>query len=353
MKKFRFGILAAVLLALCLNSSCGVDSGREKGALLDETAGVGRYGVPEPVGKETGDRPSDPSETDSTDRETDKPIGQTELSWRIENGKYVYTFPERDDSGLSRLSEMETFSRARFADQPNDWYPGKTSRDEATGEVTYVWDRSGETLEILKKYGAIYRGDETRKVVYLTFDNGYENGTTEKILDVLKEKNVPAAFFVRRHYIETAPHLVRRMLDEGHIVGNHCVTHGDMTAVSAETFIKEVEGVEIAYYAAFPDAPSMIYFRPPSGNCNEWLLKLADMMGYTTVMWSWAYGDYDVNNQMSVDAAMAKVKEGLHNGCVYLLHPESTTNAAMLGEMIDWIRGEGYEFLPLPAIEIN
>jgi len=238
-----------------------------------------------------------------------------------------------------------------FDDQPNDWYIGKTTRDAATGEVTYVWDRSAATLATLEKYGAVYRGDEERKVVYLTFDSGYEYGTTAAILDVLKEKNVPAAFFINGWYLESAPHMVKRMLDEGHIVGNHCVNHYDMTAVSVETFVKEVQGLEDYFYTSFPDAKPMIYFRPPSGNCNEWVLRFADLMGYTTVMWSWAYFDYDVNNQPSVSDALQKVKDGLHNGCVYLLHTESQTNADMLGDMIDWVRSQGYEFLPLADIK--
>ncbi len=359
MKKIPFGIFLMLLAAVL--SSCGDESA----ARVDETAGAGRYEVPETMESEKGDipvnptetddKPADPSETTDDDpAETDGRTTQspaTEISWRIENGKYVYTFPERDDSGLANVAEMETFTRARFDDQPNDWFIGKTLRDEATGEVTYVWDRSQQTLDAIAKYGAVYRGDEERKVVYLTFDCGYEYGTTAEILDVLKEKNVPATFFVNGWYVESAPHMVRRMLDDGHIIGNHCDNHEDMTTVSVDTFIKEVQGLEDIYYATFPDAPPMLYFRPPSGNCSEWVLKFADMMGYTTVMWSWAYYDFDVNNQMSVSNAMAKVKAGLHNGCVYLLHTESTTNAAMLGEMIDWIRGEGYEFLPLADID--
>lgn len=351
MKKRRYGLILAVLITLC-GVSCG-----EEAAKVDESAGVGRYEIPETMAPENGDRPISPTETLESG-ETKGPENQPrpstgELSWKVENGKYVYTFPERDDSGLANVWEMEAFSRAMFDDQPNDWFFGRTTRDQTTGEVTYVWDRYQSTLDVLKKYGAIYRGDETKKVVYLTFDNGYEYGTTAQILDVLKEKNVPATFFVNGHYVESAPHMIRRMLDEGHIIGNHCVNHYPLTTVSAETFVQEVQGLEDIYYATFPDAPPMVYFRPPSGNSNEWVLKLADMMGYTTVMWSWAYGDYDTNNQLPVSEALAKVKEGLHNGCVYLLHPESTTNAAMLGDMIDWIRSQGYEFLPLPAIETN
>lgn len=357
MKKQKYSILLALLLALCLNS-CQ----KEKPAEIADTGGVGRYDPIETLKNETGDTPAQPTETDTpneTPNETQAPAETTapsavgELSWEFKNGKYTYTFPPRDASGLANIAEMETFSRAMFEDQPNDWFFGRTTRNEATGEVTYVWDRYKSTLDTLKKYNGIYRGDETQKVVYLTFDNGYENGTTAQILDTLKEKNVPATFFVNGHYVESAPHLIRRMLDEGHIIGNHCVNHYDLTEVSADTFVKEVQGLEDIYYATFPDAPSMIYFRPPSGNSNEWVLKLADMMGYTTVMWSWAYGDYDTNNQPPVSEALQKVKDGLHNGCVYLLHPESTTNTAMLGEMIDWIRSQGYEFLPLPAIETN
>ena len=207
------------------------------------------------------------------------------------------------------------------------------------------------TPDFLKNYGACFVGDTTQKVIYLTFDAGYENGCTTQILDVLKKHNVPAAFFLVGNYMQTNPDLVKRMADEGHIVGNHCVNHYDMTAVSVETFVKEVQGLEDYFYTSFPDAKPMLYFRPPSGNCNEWVLKFADLMGYTTVMWSWAYFDYDVNNQPSVSDALQKVKDGLHNGCVYLLHTESQTNADMLGDMIDWVRSQGYEFLPLADIK--
>ncbi len=336
MKKMRYAAL--LLLAAVLAGACA----KEKPITLGETAGVGRFHQSESGVPETGGA----SETEEPPVNT-----ATLISWRKENGKYVYTFPNRDDSGLANVNEMNSFSRERFDDQPDDWYIGKTSRNAVTGEVTVEWDRSEATLATLEKYGAIYRGDETRKVVYLTFDAGYEYGTTSKILDVLKEKEVPATFFVNGYYVESASHLIQRMLDEGHIVGNHAVNHPDLTKVDVDTFLKEVQGLEDLYYATFPDAPPMLYFRPPSGDCNEWVLKFADMMGYTTVMWSWAYYDYDVNNQPSVSSALERVMSGLHNGCVYLLHPESQTNADMLGQMIDQIRAAGYEFLPLADIQ--
>jgi len=272
--------------------------------------------------------------------------------WSLANGKYVYHFPERDDSGLSDLSGLSALQYGRFDDAAadnNDWYFAPTVRNAATGEVTLSWgkDRSASTLAAIEKYGAIYRGDESRKAVYITFDCGYETGTMATILDTLKAKNAPATFFVNGHYVESAQDMIRRMIDEGHILANHCVNHYDLTGVDSDTFIKEVQGLEDIFYTYFPDADPMIYFRPPSGAANEWVLSLADKMGYTTVMWSWAHRDYVDDDQPGISETIEKIKTGLHNGCVYLLHPESTTNTAILGEMIDWIRSQGYEILPL------
>ena len=144
-----------------------------------------------------------------------------------------------------------------------------------------------------------------------------------------------------------------RMIDEGHILGNHTVNHKNMTQVSKETFVDELEGVEDLIKEKFPDAEPLHYWRPPMGACNEWVLKLADKMDYHTVMWSWAYYDYDVNNQPDPADALAKAKNGLHPGVVYLFHTESTTNAAILGDLIDWIRAQGYEILPLCDINVG
>ena len=134
---------------------------------------------------------------------------------------------------------------------------------------------------------------------------------------------------------------------------HHCVNHYDLTTVDSDTFIAEVQGLEDIFYTYFPDADPMLYFRPPSGAANEWVLNLADKMGYTTVLWSWAHRDFVDDDQPGHAETIQKIKQGLHNGCVYLLHPESTTNTAILGEMIDWIRSQGYEFLPLCDIETD
>lgn len=337
MKKFN-RILLLVLAALALNS-CG-----NGGKAAKPAEGVERRNSSE---RDSTNIVSTNGGATSSGGQTD---GANAISWKKNENGYTYVFPKRDDAGLAQIDEMYSFSSAMFEDQADDWFFGKTVRDAATGEVEVVWERAQSTLDALEKYGAIYRGDETRKVVYLTFDAGYEYGTTSKILDILKEKQAPATFFVNGYYVKSASDMIERMLAEGHIIGNHAVNHYDLTTVDVDTFLTELQGLEDLYYEKFPDAPPMIYFRPPSGNCNEWVLKLADLMGYTTVLWSWAYLDYDTENQPDVGATLEKVKEGLHNGCVYLFHPESQTNVDMLGELIDYIRGEGFEILPLADI---
>ncbi|MBR2720133.1 MAG: polysaccharide deacetylase family protein [Lentisphaeria bacterium] len=308
------------------------------------------------VGRETAETETAVSGESLSGVTAETPSADTGALWTFADGTYDYHFPERDDSGLNDLSGLDALRYIPFDDANpgnNDWYFGPTVRDPATGAVTFSWgkDRSDATLAALEKYGVIYRGDETEKAVYLTFDCGYETGTTASILDTLKAKKVPATFFVNGHYVESAQDMIRRMIDEGHILAIHCVNHYDLTTVDAETFIREVQGLEDIFYTYFPDADPMIYFRPPSGAANEWVLDLADRMGYTTVMWSWAHRDYVDDDQPGHAETIEKIKTGLHNGCVYLLHPESTTNTAILGDMIDWIRSQGYEFYPLCAIE--
>ena len=262
-------------------------------------------------------------------------------------------------SGMATLLEADGIPKERFADsnQPPDkdnWFPGRVSYDEAAGTVTYDWaaegstaDRAKSTLDALAKYGAIYRGDESRKVIYLTFDCGYETGVTGQILDALRGKKAPGTFFITGTYVEKNAELVGRMLDEGHLVGNHTYHHYDMTSLSAAEVVGEMQSCEDAFKAAFPDAPDMLYFRPPEGSVNEWLLAGEAKLGYRTVMWSFAYDDWKEDAQPSLEEGLAAAKNGLHPGAVYLLHAESATNAAMLPAFIDWVRAQGYEILPL------
>ncbi len=277
------------------------------------------------------------------------------IAWWIENGTYRYAIPEQNTSGMATLEEMYSFPTVRFEDanKPPDkdnWFMGQATYDESTGEVTYGWDRWESTKATFRKYGAIYRGDETRKVCYLTFDCGYEYGATAQILNALRDKGAPGTFFLTGPYVRTQYDLVRRMLDEGHVVGNHTNNHLDMTSLSVDEAIEEMRQVERDYKSIFPDAPDMLFFRPPSGAVNEWLLRLEAKMGYRTVLWSYAYYDYDVYNQWDYYDALNTLKEHLHPGCVYLLHAESSTNAEILPEFIDWIRAQGYEIEPLCGI---
>ena len=364
MRRIRCAVLIALsafLLASC-SSNTAPHSNVGKGVGRDPELVESNH-IVEPQDSDSGDTQDTRDSQDTRDTEDTQDTRDTEdtgntgkagageISWSIVDGKYVYDIGPRDESGLATLDEMYSVSTANYDDQPEDWYFGKTTYDETTGTVTYVWERSAAALESMQKYGGIYRGDETRKVIYLTFDCGYEYGSTTKILDVLKEKNVPSIFFVTGHYVKTEDELIRRMLDEGHLVGNHTVNHYKMSKLTLEQFMDELNGLEALFKEKFPDAPPMRYFRPPSGNCNEWTFRLADKMGYKTVMWSFAYYDYDTENQPPVDEALAKLKTALHPGAVYLLHAESETNVAILRDFIDWARQQGYEFLPICDIK--
>ena len=275
--------------------------------------------------------------------------------WWVENGVYKYDSPARNNAGEATLSEMYSFPTTRFEDanKPPDkdnWFPGQATYDESTGETIYGWDRWNSTKETLAKYGAIYRGDETRKVCYLTFDCGYEYGATAKILDALRDKQAPGAFMLTGPYVRTEHDLIERMLNEGHIVGNHSESHSDMTLLTVDEVVSEMRTVEEDFKAQFPDAPDMIYFRPPNGAVNEWLLRIEAKLGYRTMVWSYTYKDYIVHEQWAYDDALNILKQHLHPGCVYLLHAESSTNAEILPEFIDWIRSQGYEIEPICGI---
>lgn len=176
--------------------------------------------------------------------------------------------------------------------------------------------------------------------LYLTFDEGYENGYTSTILDVLKEKNVKAVFFVTLSYCKKNPNLVRRMIDEGHAVGNHSVSHLSMPTLSVETMIDEV--MVLHDYVLENFDYEMHLFRPPMGEYSKQSLAVLQYLGYKTVEWSFAYADYDTANQMDPDKAYAKVVGAAHGGGIFLLHAVSKTNTEILGDVIDEFQRQGY-----------
>ena len=196
----------------------------------------------------------------------------------------------------------------------------------------------------LRQYQAAYIGNTSEKVLYLTFDAGYENGCTAKILDTLKEKQVPAAFFLVGNYIQRSPDLVRRMVAEGHTVGNHTMHHYDMSRLSDKAaFSKELTDLEALYQETVgQELPK--YYRPPQGIYSEENLKMAQELGYQTVFWSLAYVDWNNDAQPTRETAFAKLLPRTHNGAVVLLHSTSKTNAEILGELIDKWKEAGYRF---------
>ena len=196
----------------------------------------------------------------------------------------------------------------------------------------------------LARYDAAYIGNTDEKVLYLTFDAGYENGCTAQILDVLKANDVPAAFFLVGNYIEKNPDLVRRMVQEGHTVGNHTMHHYDMSKLSDKAaFSKELTGLEELYKQTV-GAEMPKYYRPPQGIYSEENLKMAQELGYKTVFWSLAYVDWNNDSQPTAEQAFAKLLPRTHNGAVVLLHSTSKTNAQILNELLGKWKAEGYRF---------
>ena len=196
----------------------------------------------------------------------------------------------------------------------------------------------------LAAYDAAFLGDPTEKTIYLTFDAGYENGSTAKILDTLKAHQVPAAFFLVGNYIERNPELVRRMVAEGHTVGNHTSHHYDMSKISdPDTFAKELGELE----ALFQDCTGQElprYYRPPQGVYSEENLKMAKELGYKTVFWSLAYVDWNNDSQPTREQAFAKLLPRIHPGAVVLLHSTSKTNGEILDELLTKWEEMGYTF---------
>ena len=197
----------------------------------------------------------------------------------------------------------------------------------------------------LEDYDAYYVGDTSKKVLYLTFDEGYENGYTSKILNILKENDVKAIFFVTLPYVKDNPDLIKRMVDEGHIVGNHSHHHPSMPdyAVNEAKFNKEFSDVEDLFKEITgTDMPKV--FRPPMGKYSERSLAMTKNLGYKTLFWSFAYHDWDINKQPNPDAAKEKIVSNFHNGSVMLIHAVSKTNTEILDYVLKEAKNQGYSF---------
>ena len=205
-------------------------------------------------------------------------------------------------------------------------------------------------VDQLKQYDAAYIGDTGEKVLYLTFDAGYENGSTAKILDTLQKHQVPAAFFLVGNYLEKNADLVRRMVEEGHIVANHTMHHYDMSRLTDKaSFEKELTDLEELYHQVTGQQMPK-YYRPPQGSYSEENLAMAKEMGYKTVFWSLAYVDWNNDSQPTKEQAFAKLLPRTHNGAVVLLHSTSATNAQILDELLSKWEEAGYRFATLEEL---
>ena len=206
------------------------------------------------------------------------------------------------------------------------------------------------SAEKLASLDAAYVDPKGGKVLYLTFDAGYENGYTGEILDILKKQDVPAAFFLVGDFLERNADLVRQMAADGHIVGNHTMNHPDMTKVPGlEAFGKELQAVE-ELYTDITGQTLPKFYRPPQGLYSEENLKMAKELGYKTVFWSLAYADWDNKNQPDPDASVEKLIRRTHDGAVILLHSTSKTNAQILDRLITSWKDMGYRFAPLTEL---
>ncbi len=238
----------------------------------------------------------------------------------------------------AQQAQREADSRAVAAAADGNW--GLSFQQEGSAPV------GNATPEYLAGYNAFYLapGDSSEKKIYLTFDAGYENGVTEKLLDVLKEEEVPAAFFVVGNFIEENPQIIRRMEAEGHVVGNHTMHHPDMSAIAAEDdFKKELTELEDAYRKATGKEMKKFY-RPPQGKYSQTNLAQANKLGYTTVFWSLAYVDWLQNQQPSREAALNLLNKRIHPQAIVLLHSTSKTNGEILQELIQGWKAQGYTF---------
>lgn len=224
---------------------------------------------------------------------------------------------------------------------------------EAVAAASYEWGLSFQeenqppvpnlTAEQLRPYDAYYCGDTGQKRLYLTFDAGYENGNMPAILDALKKHGAPGAFFVVGTYVEENPDLIKRMVAEGHVVGNHTWHHPNMSQKDEEGFKKELQSVEQAFQE-LTGQPMPKFYRPPEGKFSDENLRWAQGLGYRTVFWSLAYVDWEPESQPSKEKAFSKLLPRTHNGAIVLLHSTSATNAAIMDELLTRWEEMGYTF---------
>ncbi len=278
----------------------------------------------------------------------DKPLDEISSQELSQEASQEQTSDDKDYSESTEESEEETTEATEIivdakglSNEKLGWY--FNPNDE------HIKPTASEKVD-LNKYNAYYVGTTDDKVIYLTFDEGYENGYSSKILDVLKEKNVPAAFFVTKSYIESNQDLIKRMVDEGHVVGNHSVRHLSSPDLTDDELRKEIKDTA-DYFKEVTGKDMPKVFRPPMGEYSERTLAVTQGLGYKTIFWSFAYRDWLTDDQPGKEAAYNTVMKRYHNGCITLLHAVSQSNTEALPDIIDSLRELGYEFKSLDEIK--
>ena len=300
--------------------------------------------------------PTDGNETadaDDTEKETgtDEPDEETEGEYPVTadmnaDGKTWTTFDGYTMGSVSGGTYGTIYSQAELSALSSEkkGYGQGVQVDDDNRPVSALWMQRD-----YEKYGAIFIGaksDPGQEYIYLTTDEGYENGQTPMILDKLKEKNCKAVFFVTMEFAKGNPDLMKRIIDEGHVMGNHTVHHKSMPTLSLEEASNEL--TELHNYVLENYGYEMYLFRPPMGEFSEQTLALAQSLGYRTVLWSYAYRDYDIENQPDPAEALSKISAAKHDGAIYLLHAVSSTNAQIWDKVIDDFRDGGYEVKAIP-----
>lgn len=280
-----------------------------------------------------------PEDTPSTVQEsTTKPSPTQSSSAGPENSG---SQPVQTGSNVTNPGPLDTSGLSN--EKISQWMPG-------INKVHKVPQLNQKFQTLLDKYGGYFVGDTSSQVIYLTFDEGYENGYTGRILDILKANDVKAAFFVTKPYIKSEPDLVRRMVNEGHIVGNHTNTHPSMPDISDDKVIKEITDTS-DYFKEVTNVDMPNYLRPPMGEWSERTLYLTNSLGYKTILWSMAYKDWVTDDQPGRDASYKFVDTYYHNGAILLLHAVSKSNTEALPDIIKNLKDKGYRFAQLSELQ--
>lgn len=327
--------VTALLLVLCM--VCALLTGCGKSAEEDTAISGGASSAAEDLSEQTAE-PEDASvqadvsaeaaDTSEAPAAEESPVGDYPYDYTVKTDLSTVDFDYL--STLDNTSVVYDWSVDDLVNYPKDAWPNY-----------YSWGYSD--------YSGITKFDTDEKVIYLTMDEGYENGCTPEILDTLKEKGVSAVFFVTKQFYDSDPDLIQRMIDEGHIVGNHTCAHPSdgMPSIGLNAEYEDIKWLNDAIYDTF--GYQMKLFRFPTGVASQQSIALLEQMGYTSVFWSFAHADYNIDNQPDPGETLTKCVDALEPGAIYLLHAVSTTNTEILGDFIDQARAEGYEFGVFPV----